>query len=196
MTHRFFVIGHGDVPATSQPELTQVFGDCLQGYGRWIGMITGGTAGVAVGGPPLLGGVRGDVSFDESWPRGARDGQRGRPRPQVPPRMQNGRSGSIQQCQSTRAARVTAEARGDLRPTPGRGSRSNRQGALPTADALKPTVMERHAVERGDRQRMTPRARSVAVRGTTDGVVARTSGRVTLDTATSGNNGGSREKPQ
>ena len=80
-------------------------------------------------------------------------------------------------------------------PLPMQDREATRQGALPTADALKPTVMERHAVERGDSKSMTPCARSVAVRGTTVRVVARTSGRVTLDTATSGNNRGSGEKP-
>src|SRR6478672_10248384 len=80
-------------------------------------------------------------------------------------------------------------------PLPMQDRGATRQAALPIADALKPTVMERHAVERGDRNRMTPRALSVAVLGTPDGVVAQTFGRVIMDTATSGNNGGSGEKP-
>jgi len=58
MTYGVVVIGHRDVPAACQPELAQVFGGCLQGDGLWIGMITGGVAGVAVGGPPRFGGVR------------------------------------------------------------------------------------------------------------------------------------------
>src|SRR6478752_7209320 len=67
MSYRVLVVGHGDVAATGQPEQAQVFGGVAKGDGRWIGMITGGAAGVAVGGPPRFGGVRGDCPSMSRW---------------------------------------------------------------------------------------------------------------------------------
>ena len=81
MTYRFFVVGHCDVPATGQPELAQVFCGGTKGDGLWIGRMTGGMAGVVVGGPPRFGDVRGDRSFGGPGGLTAHAAVRGAPSP-------------------------------------------------------------------------------------------------------------------
>ncbi len=187
MTHRVFVIGHRDVPATGQPELAQVFGGRLQGYGAWIGMIRGGVAGVAVGGPPRFGGVR-VTSFDESVDRMAHTTVSGGVlAPRCRPRCTTGGLDRSSNSQSRSAHRAAAEARGDLRPT--------RRMPTGATDCLGPLCV--HSVQSAESSQapvggvppanLTRRWYPVADRELRSSRRNALKDRVTLDTARSGN---------